>query len=409
MRAPRALGAAMAEPSIFDAARRSVTVADLAAKAVTLRKAGHELRGPCPLCGAGRKSKSGPFAVKDGRWSCFSCGLFGDVTDLERELNGGSLFEAAKRLVGGEWRSNTPAQPVAASAEAEGPSATARIAESMWKEARPFAGTLAERYLRGRGISEEIIALAAPRLRFHPNARWGWDEATASVIRHPAMLVRPETPSGPTGGVHATYLARDATKAKLSPPKRMWGPQKDAEGRAGVAWLIGPGGEGGLEKSELVVGEGIETVLSCATLGLMRGNRLRACAALSLGALQGGLLKDAEGAHDLDALTPNPEVPAAVWPCPAEAPWPKVWIAVDRDMSPIRIRARTPVRGNGRGGKVTWFGLDAEARARMCGRMARRAWLEAGAPAAGWCAPPPGLDFNDELRRHLALLARGAA
>ncbi len=176
----------------------------------------------------------------------------------------------------------------------------------------------------------------------------------------------------------------------LDPPKRMWGPQTDGEGRPGGAWLIGPEGEG-----PLVVGEGMESTLSVATLS-QPFLPLRAAAALSLGALQGGWLRDAEGCIDPFKVQPDPGRRAFTWPAPAACPWPEVLIAVDRDMSEVRVKART-----GRG-RICSFALGAEARARICGRLAVAAWKAAGAARARAIAPGPNTDFNDELRRQLA-------
>jgi hypothetical protein len=55
----------MFDRSLFDQARGAVSVDALAAAVTDLRRAGSELRGVCPLCGAGKaKSASAPFAVK---------------------------------------------------------------------------------------------------------------------------------------------------------------------------------------------------------------------------------------------------------------------------------------------------------------------------------------------------------
>jgi len=380
---------------IFDEARRAVSVEDLATRAgIKLVRAGRERRGPCPICGAGSKSGSLPFAVREGglsfRTFC-GCNLRGDVVDLEQALGGGTLVEAARRLVGNEFRSAPRPQPTSAPAQT-GPSNSDRIAMELWQGAIPIEGTLVERYLAARGIAPQIIARAAPNLRFHALAKWGWDDSARSWITAPAMLVQVQTPAGPTGGVHATYLNRSGLgKADLKPAKRMWGRQADADGRPGGAWLIGPAGAG-----DLVTGEGIESVLSAATLALRGGRFMRACAALSLDRLQGGLLRDDEGCIDVGAPQPNPESPAFSWPQPPGWPWREVLVAVDRDMSPIKLKGRT-----GRG-KVCWFEFGPAERAQLCGRLAVAAWRAAGAPKVRAIAPPPGFDFNDELRRVLA-------
>ncbi len=384
--------------SIIDAARGAVAIEDLAAAEVKLRKSGMEMRGACPFCGAGQKSASPPFAIKlqKGTFRCYcGCPYFGDVVDLERALRGGTIAEAARRLAGGSYVGQSRPKPV--KAPDAGPSSSDRTAAELWKSAAPtIRGTLAERYLRNRGIEGPALdaVLSAPGLRFHPSAKWGWDEARGGWLTLPAMLAQVVTVSGPTGGVHATYLSRDARKAPVTPAKRMWGAQHDADGRPGGAWLIGPDGEG-----DLVIAEGIETTLSVAVLSSRRGKLLRACAALSLDRLQGGVLRDSDGCIDPFDPMPDPERGPFVWPTPVERPWRRVLVAVDRDMSPLKVKAKTPR------GRVLFYQLEAEARARLCGRLATAAWLRAGAPAVSAIAPPPGFDFNNELQR----IVRGSA
>lgn len=379
--------------SLFDHARGAVSVDALAAGVTDLRRAGSELRGVCPLCGAGKKnSASAPFAVKPGKgtWRCYVCDAHGDVVDLEQQLRGGTPVEAARRLVGDAplpARTSRPAERVKAP---EGPSASDRVAAEILAGRRPFAGSPAERYLRSRCVPDAVLALAAPRIGFHPAAKWGWDEEARRWITAPALVLEVVTPSPdgdplPTGGVHCTYLAVGGTgKAALDPSKRMWGRQ-GADGRPGVAWLFGDFRAPPMTR--LTTGEGAETVLSMAGLdpAALSG---AAVAALSLDRLQGGLLRDDEGC--IDAFDPqgDPERPPATWP----GRW-RVVAGVDRDMGDLKVKART-----GRG-KVSPFVLDGEARARLCARLTVRGWKAAGAYSARAIAPGRGSDFNDELRR----------
>jgi hypothetical protein len=396
----------MSGPSLFDQARGAGRIEDFAG--VALKRAGRELRGPCPFCGAGVKSKSGPFAVNVERqtFRCFcGCPQHGDVVDLVAAQRVESLAQAARWIIGGASGPIAPAVR-ARPEKPQGPSAAQRIGAEMWASARDLTGSLGERYLIGRGVLPTVVALASAKLRFHPFAKAGWDERSGDWVKAPAILVQVVVPDAdgvptPTGGIHATYLKRDGSGRDKALGKKMWGPQgldlpPDNDGVirrvTGGAWLIGPGPcvAGILDSS--VGGEGIETSLSIASLSLMRGRHVRAWAALSLDRLQGGELVDADGARDLEHPRPDPAVPPFVWPGQD-----RVLIGVDRDMSPIRVKGRT-----GRG-KICMFEVDAEARARRCGQLAVAGWLAAGAREARAIAPPPGLDFNDELRRVLAL------
>lgn len=379
---------------LFAEARRAWTVQALVeSRGGKLRKVGGELRGACILCGAGQGNRS-VFRIKGERWKCFGCDLGGDVVDLAAELRGErNLVEAARWLLGRDAGS-APARPFerAAMPEPSGTTTSEKVALEILRGARPFAGTLAETYLRRRGVAPEVLALAADNLRFHPDAKHSWDSGARRWVTAPALVLPVVTPAGPTGGAHVTYLDRaTAGKAALEPAKRMWGPQNDSAGRPGGAWLIGPVGDG-----DLVVAEGVETGLSVVTLAHRSGLPMRCLAALALGRLQGGWLRDDEGCIDPFRVTPDPARPAFTWPAPADAPWGEVRIAVDRDMGEVKVKART-----GRG-RICSFSLDSEARARICGRLAVAAWKAAGAAKARAIAPPPNSDFNDELRRQLA-------
>jgi phage/plasmid primase-like uncharacterized protein len=123
----------------------------------------------------------------------------------------------------------------------------ARQAKRIWQEAQPIAGTLAETYLRARGITDPLPAT----LRFHLGC---WHGPTAR--RLPAMVAAVQGASLPA--VHRTYLRGDGSgKADVEPPKAMLGAVA-----GGAVRLSGGAGR-------LVVAEGIETALSLSC-GLLR-------------------------------------------------------------------------------------------------------------------------------------------
>lgn len=136
-----------------------------------------------------------------------------------------------------------------------------RQALSIWAEAKPVAGTLAESYLRGRGIT-----CAQPdTLRFHPH---GWHQTG----HHLPMLVD-QVDGAARFAVHRTYLDPEGGKAKVDPPKAMLG--TCAGGAVRLSQAEGP----------LVVCEGLETGLSLLC-GLLRGPAT-VWAALSTSGLRG--------------------------------------------------------------------------------------------------------------------------
>ena len=115
-------------------------------------------------------------------------------------------------------------------------------ARRLWNETLPITGTVAERYLRGRGITCPM----ATALRFAPSLR---HESRQSF---PAMVAFVEGTNG--FGVHRTWMRSDGSgKADVTPNKAMLGPVK-----GGAVRLIDTGGP-------LVVAEGIETAMSLAS------------------------------------------------------------------------------------------------------------------------------------------------
>lgn len=151
-------------------------------------------------------------------------------------------------LVPGTGRHVSPdAGELARLREARETEAAKREAQAFtcWREAQPVGGTLAERYLRGRGITCPL----PESLRFHP-ACWH-----LSAKRLPALVAMVE--GADRLAVHRTYLAEPGRKAELEPAKAMLGAVAGGAVRLGEA--AGP----------LVVAEGIETALSLAS-GLLR-------------------------------------------------------------------------------------------------------------------------------------------
>jgi phage/plasmid primase-like uncharacterized protein len=123
----------------------------------------------------------------------------------------------------------------------------ARQAVAVWNEAKPICGTIAEAYLRGRGVTCDL----PETLRFHP-ACWH-----ISAQRLPAMVAKVEGCDLPA--VHRTYLLPDGSgQAKVDPPKAMLG----AVNGGAVRLLDGAG--------PIMVAEGVETALSLAS-GLCAG------------------------------------------------------------------------------------------------------------------------------------------
>lgn len=187
---------------------------------------------PCPVCQSDRRADQAALSIStgDGGRLLLCCHKSAcDFRDIIAAAgSGGNAGSYCGRL-----------QVTASNAVAKA-DRKAASAQRLWEEAELISGTLAEAYLRWRGIT-----CALPEtIRFHRACFHG---PTRRVL--PAMIARVEGVSGPA--IHRTWLRNDgAGKADVSPCKAMLG------GTAGGAVLLAR------EGPQLVVTEGLETGLA---------------------------------------------------------------------------------------------------------------------------------------------------
>ena len=127
------------------------------------------------------------------------------------------------------------------------PMGSPESARRLFAMSQPIAGTIAETYLRKRGISALHDAAA---LRFHPRCYYRPDADAATEI-WPALIAAVTDLAGNITGVHRTWL--DPTgedKAPVDTPRRAMG------------HLLGNGVRFGAAANVIAAGEGIETMLS---------------------------------------------------------------------------------------------------------------------------------------------------
>jgi hypothetical protein len=193
-----------------------------------------------------------------------------------------------------------------------------QTAARIWHASQLIAGTLAERYLRNRRIT-----ILPDTLRFHP-ALYHKESNTCA----PAMVAVVQNAAGEKVGVHRTWLTEDGSgKASLLPVRKTLG------STSGNAVHLGRPSK----VETLIVGEGVESVLSAIELNFLCG-----WAALSAPGLK-------------DILLP--------------APVRYVLIAADHDAAGLQAAYRLRVRLKAEGRQVDII-----------------------------CPPTRGTDFNDLLR-----------
>ena len=131
------------------------------------------------------------------------------------------------------------------------PCGSPEAARRLFAMARPIAGTLAEAYLRGRGIT---ALHGTGALRFHPGCYYRPHD-DAPVETWPALIAAVTDLAGTMTGAHRTWLDPSGNgKAPIATPRRAMG------------HLLGNAVRFGVADDVMAAGEGIETMLSLRTI-----------------------------------------------------------------------------------------------------------------------------------------------
>lgn len=194
---------------------------------------------------------NGPLSGKGaaGKWVDSATAEHGDLLDIIRETCQLSDF----RDVVGEARRFLSLRQPAPEPDKKRPCAEPTLvgspesARRLFAISRPIAGTLAETYLRHRGIT---AFHETTNLRFHPRCYYRPDNRSP-VQTWPALIAAVSDLDGKLTGAHRTWLNPSGCgKASIETPRRAMGGLLGNAVRFGVAHDI------------MAAGEGIETVLS---------------------------------------------------------------------------------------------------------------------------------------------------
>ena len=195
--------------------------------------------------------ESGPGAA--GHWTDAASSEYGDLLDVIRESCGFIDFrdvadEARRFLSLPRSEPESPPRPSRLPAQTGSPEAARRL----FAMSQPVMRTLAESYLRNRGITPLREDGA---LRFHPRCYYRPDDHSP-IETWPAMIAVVTDLSGAITGAHRTWLDPDGFdpvrlgKAPIDTPRRAMGD------------LLGNAVRFGAANDVLAAGEGIETMLS---------------------------------------------------------------------------------------------------------------------------------------------------
>src|ERR1700730_14138202 len=183
-----------------------------------------------------------------GKWTDAATGQHGDLLDLiamNRRLDRlRDVLEEARTFVSlprPERKSDRREQ------QSPAPSGSPESARRLFAMSQPIAGTIAEAYLRSRGITP-LHGIGA--LRFHPRCYYRPD-ADAPTETWPALIAAVTDLGGKITGAHRTWLDPSGErKAPIDTPRRAMG------------HLLGHAVRFGVADDVMAAGEGIETMLS---------------------------------------------------------------------------------------------------------------------------------------------------
>ncbi len=183
-----------------------------------------------------------------GKWTDAASAEHGDLLDVIREscsltdfkdvADEARAFLSLPRSQPEPDRQRRPTAPPTGSSEA---------ARRLFAMSQPMTRTLAETYLRKRGITALHETGA---LRFHPRCFYRPDEHSPTET-WPAMIASVTDLAGRITGAHRTWLSPDGDgKAPIDTPRRAMGD------------LLGHAVRFGVTQDVMAAGEGIETMLS---------------------------------------------------------------------------------------------------------------------------------------------------
>ena len=192
----------------------------------------------------------GPDAGKGaaGKWTDAATGEHGDLLDLiaanQRLTTLRDTLDEARRFL------SLPQPERRDELATPAPRGSPEAARRLWAMTTPILGTIAQAYLRTRGIADLRDCTS---LRFHPRCFYRPDRDDASDVRTawPALVAAVTDHCGTITGVHRTWLdPAGGGKAPVVTPRRAMGD------------LLGHGVRFGRAHDVLAAGEGLETVLT---------------------------------------------------------------------------------------------------------------------------------------------------
>jgi hypothetical protein len=242
-----------------------------------LQRTGHEMVGPCPVCGG--RDRFG-VNLRKGVFQCRRCDGKGGGIDLVMFALNLTFPQALDWLCGAKSEISDEERARRARLAEENRLRQQRIAEKkraeavadakrIWRECRPPEDSPVRDYLALRGFGRDRLPSIPASLRFHPDLPFMQqvDGAWREIHRGPAMVAGIQGPDHGLCAVHRTWIDLDRPKGKarivhpvtgdVLPAKKVLGHKKGCAIRLSHLGRV------------LVMGEGIETTLTALVAGAL--------------------------------------------------------------------------------------------------------------------------------------------
>lgn len=208
----------------------------------------------CPVHGGSDGFRLFADYAKTGGGICNTCGAFPSGFRVLAWVKGYSNKDAVREV--GRWVDGEAqrAKPTVRRALPKPKPVDTSLARkrvwAVWQQLLPIRGTVAETYLKKRGIWSENIPWT---LRFHPGLEY-IDENKKVLGVFPALVAPLKDRDGRIVSLHRTFLSADGTKAPVPEPKKVMPAFKPLRGCAIKLWQA--------KDPTLALTEGIETGLA---------------------------------------------------------------------------------------------------------------------------------------------------